>query len=349
MTKLYFAIPGDIDTPTGGYAYDRRVMSLLPQFGVEAVHLSLPSGFPFPSDAELQETAALLGNVPADAVLLIDGLAFGAIPTELLRSLRTPIIAMLHHPLGLETGLDDIQSQMFLGSERAALRFARRIIVTSQATADTLLELAFAPPPPITVAKPGTELMERSTGGEDGICEIISVGAVIPRKGHDVLVDSLARLPHRGWRCTIVGSLDRDHGFVSRLIRQIEDRGLRELIALTGPLPSDPLHAIYRRADIFALPSRYEGYGMAFAEAVAHGLPIIAARAGAVPSTVPADAALLVAPDDAEALSEAIHAVISDKGLRQSLSDAAWTHAQSLPRWPDTARIIADAIRTVAA
>jgi glycosyltransferase involved in cell wall biosynthesis len=86
---------------------------------------------------------------------------------------------------------------------------------------------------------------------------------------------------------------------------------------------------------------------MAFAEAVAHGLPIVAARAGAVPQTVPGDAALLVEPDDADAFSDALHALISDKGLRQKLSDAAWARAQALPRWEDAAEIIAHVIHKV--
>ncbi len=346
MTQLYFAIPGDIDTPTGGYAYDRRVLNLLPQFGVEVKHLALPPGFPFPSEEELEETANRLASVPSDAVLLIDGLAFGALPEDLLRGIPAPIIAVLHHPLGLETGLQEADRHRLLSSEKAALRFARRIVVTSQATAETLRELSFAPPPPITVAKPGTEPAERATGG-NGVFEIISVGAVIPRKGHDVLVDALAKLPHRGWRCTIAGSLDRDHDFVARLTQQIEALQLQDNVHLAGPLGSEILHSHYGKADIFALPSRYEGYGMAFAEAVAHGLPIVAARAGAVPSTVPADAAILVEPDNADALSDALHALIGDKDYRQKLSDAAWAHAQALPRWEDTTRIIADAIQKV--
>ncbi len=347
MTQLYFAIPGDIDTPTGGYVYDKRVMALLPAFGIAVSHLPLPAGFPFPSETERDETCRLLAQIPSDAVILIDGLAYGALPERCLANISAPIVVMLHHPLGLETGLDEQESRRLLASEQAALSFARHVIVTSPVTAATLVELGFADPPRISVAEPGTEQAARASGGADP-CEILSVGSVVPRKGHDVLVAALAKIPHREWHSTIVGSLDRDRDHVCRLQRQIEELGLQDRIHLAGALDSEALDDYCRKADIFALPSRYEGYGMAFAAALARGLPIVAAKAGAVPTTVPPEAGIFVPPDDAQALSEALHALIGDRGLRQQLSDAAWAHAQTLPRWEDAARIIAGAIRKVA-
>jgi glycosyltransferase involved in cell wall biosynthesis len=344
VTQLFFAIPGNIESPTGGYTYDRRIMAELGTFGIEVVHLPLPSGFPFPTSEEIEDAGRLLREVPAEAVLMVDGLAFGALPEASLQGIRAPIVVMLHHPLGLETGLSEQQKFELLASERAALRAARHIIVTSPATARTLAELSFAPPPPITVAKPGTEPAARATGGGQ-VCEIVSVGSVVPRKGYDVLVEALALLPHRGWRCTIIGDIDRDRFYVDRVRALIESRGLGEHVELTGALPEEALDGYYASADIFALPSRYEGYGMAFAGALAHGLPIVAARAGAVPDTVPSDAGLLVAPDDSQAFSEALHALIGDSSLRRKLSDAAWGHAQTLPRWHESAGIIAGVVK----
>jgi glycosyltransferase involved in cell wall biosynthesis len=348
VIRVSFAIPGDIGTPTGGYAYDRHVLEALPRCGVEIARLPLPGGFPFPGAAEIAETARLLAAVPADRVLLIDGLALGALPGPCLAPVAAPIVAMHHHPLGLETGLDAETGRRLLDSERAALRYARHIIVTSQTTADTLSELGFAPPPPVTVALPGTEAAPRANGSGGGRVEILSVGSVVPRKGHDLLIEALAGLIHLEWHCTIAGSLDRDSDFARSLIGRIAEAGLGHRISLTGVLASEDLQALYGRADIFALPSRYEGYGMAFAGALARGLPVIGARAGAVPGTVPADAGILVPPDDVPALREALAALLTDPRLRQSLSDAAWAYAPTLPRWADTARIIADVLRGAA-
>ena len=345
MIKVQFAIPGDIATLSGGYAYDRQLMAALGQFGVDIAHLQLPDGFPVPTTAELEETARLLAAVPAECVLLIDGLAMGVLPEDCLGAVAAPIVSMLHHPLGLETGLDRVTSQRLLNSERAALKYARHIIVTSPTTAEILRDLSFAPPPPVTVAEPGTEPAPRAVGGT-GRIEIVSVGAVVQRKGHDLLIAALAGLADLDWQCTILGSLDRDSAFVSRLRHQISEAGLSERIRFIGA--ADP-QSHYARADIFALPSRYEGYGMVFAEALARGLPVVALKAGAVPGTVPASAGLLVPPEDVTALREALASLITDRALRQTLSDAAWAHGQGLPRWADTARTIADVLKEVRA
>lgn len=346
--RLHFAIPGNLDTPTGGYIYDRTVLSLMAEQGVEVNHVALPSGFPLPSADELAETAQILADVPSDSVLLIDGLAFGALPDEVLDRVSAPIVVVLHHPLGLETGLDPEVSHDLLASEKAALQHARHIIVTSPSIAEVLPKLFFVPPPPITVAEPGTERAPRAEGG-GGRCEIISVGSVIPRKGHDVLVDALEKLRHLDWNARIIGGDDRDVDFAARVRVQIAEAGLADRIVLTGTMTWDELSGHYHKADIFALPSRYEGYGMVFAEALARGLPIVAARAGAVPGTVPREAGLLVEPDDPHAFAEALERLITDHGLREQLAGAAWDHAQSLPRWEDTVAKIMNVIQEVRA
>ncbi len=346
MTSVHFAIPGDLAAPTGGYAYDRRVMALLPSCGVEVHHLPLPGGFPLPADAELAETARLLAGVPADAILLADGLAYGALPVELLSRIAAPVIVLLHHPLGLETGLSDAARRRLLASEKAALAMASHVIVTSDTTAAMLSDLGFAPPPPVTAARPGTDRVNRAAGAGGG-CTILSVGSLVPRKGYDVLVEAFSRLDSGNWRSIIAGSPDLDPACAAALRKQIKSAGLERHITLTGALNRRELQALYARAGMFVLPSRYEGYGMAFAEALAHGLPVIAARAGAVPETVPPTAGILVAPDDAAALAGAMARLIEDRGLRQRLSDAAWAHALTLPRWEDTAATIAGVIREV--
>ena len=347
MTKACFAIPGDLNTPTGGYIYDRTVMGLLPACGVEVEHLALPDGFPFPSAADLAETARLLGSVEAD-VVVIDGLALGVLPPAVLAAVKAPIVAMHHHPLGLETGLSPESREALLASEKAATAFARHVIVTSQTTADTLAELGFAPPPLVTIAIPGTPPGARSMGSGGGF-EIIAVGTVVRRKGYDILIAALARLRGEPWNCTIVGGLDRDIPCVEALRAQVAELGLEDRIRFAGVLGADEINALYHRADVFAMPSRYEGYGMAFAGAMSHGLPILATTAPAIPSTVPPEAGILVAPDDAEAFADALLRLMRDADLRRRLGDGGWAHAQTLPRWEDTAAIIANVIKEVGA
>ena len=105
MTHVAFAVPGDIDLPTGGYAYDRRILALLPSLGVTAEHVRLPGTYPSPGNADLEETASKLAPASKGTVLMIDGLAYGAMPADLVRRLHQPIVALIHHPLCLEAGL----------------------------------------------------------------------------------------------------------------------------------------------------------------------------------------------------------------------------------------------------
>jgi len=339
-----FAIPGDLSTPTGGYAYARRILPLLEAHGVAARHLALPGGFPFPDDATLEVVGDALEEIAADEVALIDGLAYGALPERVIYRIAARIVALVHHPLGLETGLSLGDSERLTESERRALAHARWVIATSETTAETLRRDFAVPAERMSVAAPGTDRAARATRGGD-VPHLLSVGAVVPRKGFDVLVTALADLADQPWCCTIAGSLDRDPATANALRAQIDRAGLANRITLTGALEPAALDNVYGGADIFVLPSRYEGYGMAFTEAMARGLPIVAARAGAVPATVPREAGILVPPDDAPALADALGTLLDDPAKRRTLGDAAFAHARALPSWDDTARGVAEAIQ----
>jgi glycosyltransferase involved in cell wall biosynthesis len=172
---------------------------------------------------------------------------------------------------------------------------------------------------------------------------------VVPRKAYDVLVRALATLKGHDWRLTIAGPTDRSAQALADLKTAIRDTGLGDRIALVGPLDVDGLGRHYAAADIFLMASLYEGYGMALAEAMARGLPIVSTTGGAAAETVPEAAALKVAPGNEAQLAAAIGRLLADAGLRARMGDASWAAGQKLPRWQDTARIIAGVITGVAA
>ena len=347
MIDVAFAIPGDITLATGGYAYDRRVMALLSALGIGVRHLALPGSFPAPTKADIEETQRLLSDVPPETIILADGLAYGAMPAALISSLRTPIVALVHHPLCLEAGLAKSRQDELFALEKAALALARHVIVTSPSTARTLIDDFAIPTDKITVAEPGTDSAGRAKGTGKPL-QLLSVGSVVPRKALDILVRALALVPNTDWRLTIVGQLDRSAEALTALKTAIAETGLGPRIVLAGPADSEQLDVHYAATDVFVLPSLYEGYGMVLAEAMARGLPIVCTTGGAAAATVPDAAALKVDPGDAKALSVALQRVLDDAALRRRMSDAAWTAGQNLPRWEDTARIVAGAIRNVA-
>ncbi len=347
--RLRFAVPGDLDQLTGGYRYDKRLIGELGALGWSVTHLTWPGSFPRPTAADLQMAANDLAACPAGALALIDGLAFGVMPEILAKEAdRLRLVALVHHPLARESGLSAGERDRLIVLERRALSAARAVIVTSQTTAATLAADYEVEPGRITVAEPGVDRPEKARPSHRpcGPTRLLSIGSVVPRKGFDILVDALARIADLEWTCAIAGSLTRAPATAAALGDHIRRLGLAPRIALLGE--ADDTTPLYDDADIFVLPSRYEGYGMAFAEAMMHGLPIVATSAGAIPEVVPPSAGLLVPADDAEALGDALRRVIVDADLRSRLATGARDAATRLPSWRDSAARVASALAALA-
>jgi glycosyltransferase involved in cell wall biosynthesis len=346
LIPLTFCIPGDIALPTGGYRYDREVLARLSAFGVNARHLQLDGSYPDPSASDLTRTQVQLAACSPRDILLIDGLALGAMPPAMIADLPHRVVALVHHPLGLEAGLTDERATFLLQNEKAVLAHVRHVIVTSTATKRILLNDFNLTDRKVTVAEPGTARAPRATGvGKPP--QILAVGAVSTRKAYDQLVTALAALPDLDWRLTIAGSVTLQPDTTTALREIIDRSGVSDRIALTGALDDIHLAALYARADLFAMSSLFEGYGMALTEALARGLPIVASSGGAAADTLPDLAAIKVLPGDITGLTAALRRVMSDDGLRRRMGDAAWTAAALLPSWDDTAREIADVIKAL--
>lgn len=342
MSEIVFAIPGDLSLPTGGYAYDRRLLAEWREMGVTARHLQLPGGFPSPSEADLAETGRAILSSPYESVLLIDGLAYGAFPESVAAGLAGRVVALVHHPLGLETGLSPVQAAEFVRRETAALRHASAVIATSETTKRLLVADFGVPAEKITVAEPGVDPAERAAGSGGETVELLAVGSLVPRKGYDVLIAALAGLADKPWRLTIVGAADRAPATTAALRGQIAAAGLSERIKLAGALGQTELDATYAKADLFVMPSLFEGYGMVLTEALARGLPILCTTGGAAAETAPDAAALKVPPGDVTALRAGLARLLDDGQERSQRSAAAWQAAGTLPRWRGTATIVAD-------
>ena len=349
VRRVAFAVPGDLAAPTGGYAYDRRMIRELEASGwsVDIVHLG--DGFPYPAAEEREEARARLAGIPAGGPIVVDGLAFGVLPDVAADLSRDhALIALVHHPLALESGLSAAQSEAFRASERAALASARSVIVTSAATARMLAAEYDVPTDRITIACPGTDPAPPAEGSSDGIVRLLSVGAIVPRKGYDVLIAALANLKDLRWHLTIAGDRTRDPEAAARLDRDVKRFELADRVSVLGAVSAERLAELYKATDLFTLASRYEGYGMVFSEAIAHGLPIVGTRAGAILDTVPAGAGLLVPAGDADALATALRRAIEDTAERRRMAAAARDAARMLPTWRDSARAFARALEAIA-
>jgi glycosyltransferase involved in cell wall biosynthesis len=350
VKRFAFAVPGDLATPTGGYAYDRRMMAELGELGWQIDLLDLGNGFPSPGDATRAVARTQLFAVPAGRAIVVDGLALGVLP-EIASELagRNPLLALVHHPLALESGLTAERAESLQQSERAALALVRGVIVTSAATARLVISNYGVPDERVSVARPGSDRVppapNESDRRRDDAIQLLSVGAVVPRKGFDVLIAALATLAQLPWRLTIAGDLTRDRDTAMRLEADIAHHGLRDRVVTLGAVSPERLAALYRDADAFVLASYFEGYGMAYAEALAHGLPVLGSDAGAIPDTVPPDAGILLPPGDVTAFAQALRGVICDAELRQRLAHGARAAALRLPSWRQSAEIFSIALQ----
>ena len=347
-----FAFPGDLQTLTGGYIYDSRIVSELTALGWEVELLSLGSGFPFPDQDTINQAEQLLCQVQGGKLIVIDGLALGAMSDSIAQAaVNHPIIALIHHPLAYESGLTADQQIKLQSSERLALSYVNHVIANSPLTAQTLMESFGVDGKKITTVIPGTNQPSpplhqvRNHFTSQNEFKWLSVGSIIPRKGFNVLIEALASLNEMSWSLSIVGDNTRDVKAYSDLLKKIASFHLQDRIHIHGVIDSMLLDSLYREADGFVLASLFEGYGMAYAEALSYALPVVGSSGGAISQTVPESAGILTPPGDVASLTAALKLVMSDPYRRKQLSLGAKEAAEKLPTWTESATVFADVIK----
>ena len=347
MTAVHVVVPDGIDDParpSGGNIYDRRVCRGLRTLGWSVHEHAVPGSWPRPDAASFAALSCALDRIPDDAVVLLDGLIASTAPDVLVsQSRRLRLVVLVHMPLGHPSLDDDARRR-----EGAVVSAASAVITTSTWTRRRLLELYPLPAGRVHVAQPGVDTADLASGTEAG-GSLLCVAAVTPEKGHDVLLDALETVSDLSWHCVCVGRLDRDPAFVERLRRRSLDAGLDGRMHLLGPRARAELDRSYAAADLVVLASRAETYGMVVTEALARGLPVVAAEVGGVTEALGYGAdgirpGLLVPPDDPAALGVALRTWLSEAELRARLRRAACERRESLFRWSTTGSVIASVL-----
>ena len=315
-------IPGPLATVSGGYAYDRAIIAGLRGLGHQI------------DVSELGDPRAAL-NAPG--LPIIDGLALPAFATLAADIAARPCVGLIHHPISLEPAMAHLTEL-----ERTLFPAFARVIVTSDWTAKALVEQFAVASDRIRVVHPGTAPAARSAFRDQG-CEILSLGSLIPRKGHDMLLRSLGRLWDLDWHLTIAGAAD-DATYGASLKALAVELNIGDRVSFPGVLTGATLDEQWAKTDLFALATRFEGYGMAIAESLARGIPFAVTRGGAAGDGMPEMAGAVCNVDDQVTYSKTLRRMIFDTALRRDMADAAWIAGQALPGWPAQVAIFAAAL-----
>jgi len=319
--------------PSGGNVYDVRLAAALQALGQEVSVV----------EATSSSLAAVLSGIPAGSMVVVDGLVGSVAPAALLEARdRLKVVVLVHLPVGVPVP----SSASLLETEREALSAAAAVVCTSRWTRDWLASADGLPHERLHVVPPGTDKGTLAEGSSTGH-RLLSVGAITPVKGHDVLVAALVSLGELTWTWTLVGaSVDPSHA--SALWSTLHGAELDDRVTLAGALAGPALSAAYAAADLVVLPSRHETYGMVATEALARGVPVLASDVGGVREALGTPLpGLLVPPDDPSALGAALRSWLTDRSLRSRLQLRAADRRTTLTGWDRTAMELTAVLESV--
>lgn len=338
---------GSLRRLTGGILYDRRVTERFRDAGWNVCCFDLESMPRYAKFLKFPTTGILKRQSDSFEVLLTD-LGNSALTMGFQKWARRSgkLTAMICHHF--RSGLEETPMKRLLYriSEKSVVRSADILISISPHTRDTLLSMG-RKKDDIVLAPPGLncKVAEYKLISDSPI-EILAVCSIEPRKGILEMVHALHGSGLTEARMTIAGELNMGSDYTRGVFRLIQDLELESRVLLPGRLDDNELHEFYGKADVYMLLSKWEGYGMSIAEAMAHGLPIITTNAGAIPYLVDHGVSgMMVDPEDWRKAAKYLRDLFSKRELRESLSKSALVAARDFPSWEETTTRVFDAVR----
>lgn len=315
--KIYFLINDDINTLTGGYIYNKYIVNGLNEKNYDVSVISLLGNFPNPTSSDLNKCSEILNTLPDKAFLVVDSLILGFIPQLLIKIReRTSIIGLMHLPLSID--LKSNKKQRLFLEEEKALELCKRIITTSFYTKILLTESGIDAEK-ILVAEPGTENYPKKENYPCNPYNLVCISNYHENKNQIALIKALKNLVEYNWEMNFFGRSDT---FYFRKLKElVYSYNLDKRIFLGGPLERSKISDIYLKSDLFILPTKFETYGMALTEALAHGIPVITTLTGGISYSVPASMAIFVKPT-VKSLVAALKKVFIDHSVYKKLCDS---------------------------
>ncbi|WP_101297778.1 glycosyltransferase family 4 protein [Halegenticoccus soli] len=347
--RVGLLVYGDLDERSGGFLYDRKVADHLESAGETVRVFSLPERG-YVRSLGHNASRSLRGRLRrADLdVLLQDELCHPSLAWFNRRlDLDAPVVAVVHHLRSAERRAD-WRNEVYRRIERRYLESVDAFVHNSRTTREAVAELA--DPDPSVVAYPAGDrfaaisdevgealdpdrIRERAHQGPLGV---VFVGNVTRRKGVHTLVEGLERT-RADWRLTVVGDLGVDREYVAEVWRQIGELGVGDRITLTGRLPDEALSELLADSHLLAMPSSYEGFGIAYVEAMGFGLPVLASTAGGARELVShRENGVLVDPADPSEITDAVAPLCRNRDRLAEMGLAARETFLAHPTWAET-------------
>ncbi len=342
-------IYGNLETISGGYLYDRKLVEHLERQGDQVEIISLPwRSYARQLVDNLSPTLLHRLEQQDVDILLEDELNHPSLFWINHRLAGVfPIISIVHHLRSSESR-PAWQNCCYRWVEHSYLSSVDGFIFNSQTTRQAVESLIETEKPCVVAFPAGDRLSPQISheeiarrASQPGPLRLLFLGNLIPRKGLHTLLEALSLLPKDTCRLSVAGRLDVDLAYVHSIHRQVAQLGLSDQVIFLGALDNEALGDQLRLNQVLALPSSYEGFGIAYLEGMGFGLPAIATSGGAAGEIITDGRdGFLVKPGDVLALRDCLQELARDRQRLLKLSLAARERYEAHPGWEDTGRRI---------
>ena len=344
LMNVGLIIYGDLETLTGGYMYDRRLVDYLRSQGdrVEVISLAWRNYGRHLTDNLSRHLLRRLQEAKFD-VLIQDELnhpSLFLVNLWLKYRIQYPIVTLVHllrrsesHPAWLK--------RVYGAVERKYLTAVDGAIFNCNTTRAAVKQLIGRDIPGV-VAYPGRDHLHYEFSSEEiaqrarrpGPMRVIFLANVVPGKGLDTLIEALSKMPHDSWRLMVVGSLTMAPSYSQSIRNQIDRAGLADHVEMMGAVPNDEIPGYLIRNHVLVVPSRYEALGIVYLEAMGFGLPVIATAAGGAHEIIShGEVGFLTPPGDANMLAQYLRQINQDRERLIEMSLAAYERISTHPTW----------------
>jgi glycosyltransferase involved in cell wall biosynthesis len=339
--RVGFVIYGSLDTLSGGYLYDRKLVEYLREQGDTVEIISLPWRN-YASHLTDNFTFKLPSNLD---ILIQDELNHPSLIGANRGKHPYPIISLVHHLRSSELR-PKWQNDLYRIVEKNYLQSVDGFIFNSQTTKEVVNNLtgnnkpsviAYPPTDRFSEAISEEEIIERSKSEE---LRILFFGNVMERKGLHTLLEAVKPLKSKV-QVDVVGSLNVEPNYAKKMQEFVITNNLSSKVTFHGSLDNEPLKQKLKQAHVLVVPSSYEGFGIVYLEGMCFGLPAIGTTAGAASEIIEDGVTgFLIQAGDSLSLTNKLEALNQRRDVLLQMSLAARKRYLREPKWGESGKSI---------